>query len=163
MEKSGNHFLGIVPQNMQTLVKCVTPVIPRATNAIFQEEATGELIYKNNEDDVSRPEGENGHVSSSSGDSGGPYWMRNDDAIAILVALHIGNTVKYPHEEENWYGNDPNRNCRSRAIKLTKDMRDWLYTKDYPYQLIIWIPFANKLLRSISFFLIIYLIKSAIT
>ena len=120
---------------MKDFIKCVKAVIPRGVNAIFSETTNGQLMYEKTELDLDRVWlGESGHVSTSFGDSGSPFWtMRKfvEDGQtyekAVLVALHTGMYRRGENELLGEYVNDENYQCRIRAIKITKDMLRWLH------------------------------------
>ena len=126
-----NFFIENVPEKMRSFIKCIQPITPRATNAIFDETAGGRLIYKTTEYDISREwRSEYGHVIPFEGDSGSPYWRRKNGK-AVLVALHAGDVgrlkrINEPSDVANIYLEDPDHQCRGRAIKITQNMLDWL-------------------------------------
>ena len=129
------------PAELQSVFKCATAVIPRATNAIFQEsDIGGNLVWQAEIDDAERPEGEHGHMQSGTGDSGGPFWIE-DRGQVFLMAVYRGIIPNrmYPVTKNiypsGYYHNRPEYNwlpqydCGAVATKLTEDIVDWLSYK----------------------------------
>ena len=75
-------------KKQKQVLKCVTPVIPRAKNAIFREiEGSEELHFIRLRRDPKRPDDEYGHISIYFQDSGGHLWRecKNGKNSAILT------------------------------------------------------------------------------
>ena len=112
---------------MRDLMKCVKSTIPRAANAIFSKTPEGNLDYQTTEYDVSRELlGESGHITAQKGDSGSAFWTTlnlNKEKKNVLVALCQGALQTDAYGE---YHNIPNFQCRQLAIKITKEMINWI-------------------------------------
>ena len=120
---------------LQKIFKCIKSIPPSAKNAIFNEiDKEGNLEYDDEEEDVSRPDDEQGYVSSALGDSGSPYWMKDHDGVATLIAIHHGGLGKTRLTKAKvWYNNDPRFQCQIIATKVTKEMLDWIKEKEQQY------------------------------
>jgi len=101
----------------------------------FSETPERNLEYQKTEYDISRESlRESGHVINSDGDSGSPFWTiqyLDNEGKAVLVALTQGKYAKI-HGVHGEYLNDPNQQCRNLAIKITKEMIDWLEMTERP-------------------------------
>ena len=123
---------------MQSIFKCVQPTLPRAANAIFSESAEGNLFYKRIEYDIGRESrNESGHVVLQPGDSGAPFWTTQklgNEQRAALVGLNTGGVLSGINPVAGEYVDDPNKQCRQYALKITSDMRDWLDNTERPFR-----------------------------
>ena len=109
-------------------------VLPRATNAIFSEiNENGDIKYDEKESDPPRPGDEHGYIATGSGDSGSPYWLKDETGAATLIAINHGSM---PNRNENsaWYSNDEFWQCRTIATKITEAMQIWIKEKEQKEQ-----------------------------
>ena len=129
-----------MPSELQSVYKCIKPVLPRAVTGIFSKTKLQNLKFEGNSQDDERPSKETGHVRTSYGDSGSPYWIPADlfepigksksqitDYKATLVAIHssrVGHKKDFPR-----YSEDEMEKCRMKATKLTDDIIKWAKEK----------------------------------
>ena len=65
---------------IQRAFKCISPVLPKAKNAVFREKnVNGFLEYLHDIYDAARPDSESGHIRTARGDSGSPLWTTKTD------------------------------------------------------------------------------------
>ena len=130
-------FLDRYPENQRQVLKCATPVIPRANNAIFRETSetgTGVMLdYIETKPDPNRPPNEHGHMASAEGDSGNPVWIKDRDGTAELVGIWHGG-YKPLNKPLGWYTNDEEAKseyenswqCKNLVTKITRKMLKWI-------------------------------------
>ena len=123
---------------MQSFIKCIQSTLPRAENAIFAESSEGNLFYRRIEYDFERElNNESGHIVTRPGDSGSPLWTTQEvgnEKRAALVAVVLGGTRSNNDHVFGEYLKDPKEQCRNYAIKITRDMRDWLDNIEKPFR-----------------------------
>ena len=118
-------------KKQKQVLKCVTPVIPRAKNAIFREiEGSEELHFIRLRRDPKRPDDEYGHISIQSGDSGGPLWRECKDGKAELIAVWLGTRPRHASVplgaySSSQYEQDLITKCANFATRITRQMVEW--------------------------------------
>ena len=122
---------------LQTVYKCIEPILPIAVTGVFEQNQQGELRFRGHVQDDPRPTMESGHVRPYTGDSGSPYWIPPPDTFdmstltnykAILVAIH-SSKVGFPKAEIPPYSESEKGQCSIKATKLTGDIIQWAKEK----------------------------------
>ena len=129
-----------MPSALQSVYKCIKPVLPRAVTGIFTKTNVGSLKFEGNSQDDKRPSKESGHVRNAFGDSGSPYWIPADlfeplnknrspqtDYKATLVAI-LSSKLTYGKDFPQ-YSEDEKEQCMMRATKLTDGIIKWAKNK----------------------------------
>ena len=128
-----------MPSDLQSVYKCIKPVLPRAVTGIFSKSQSGDLKFEGHIQDNERPSEEHGHVRTSYGDSGSPYWIPADlfkaigksrnrapikDYKATLIAVHSSKIGSI--KEFSQYSKDKLEQCSMKATKLTDPILKWV-------------------------------------
>ena len=115
--------------------KCISPVLPRATNAVFREtNNNGFLEYLHDVYDAPRPDRESGHIRTAPGDSGSPLWMTETvkgKEINRIVGIVYGELSPAGLPLNIGYTDDPLYKCVGLVSKITKEIMEWVYSKSY--------------------------------
>ena len=122
-------------QEMQSVFKCIKSIIPRASTHIFSRYFQGnieELKVEYELKDESLDELEminikdaSGHVNPYAGDSGSPYWITDASNRAVLIAI-VSSKVGPKFEPRNILREEPEKQCRNKATKVTEAMVSWI-------------------------------------
>ena len=130
-------FTEKMPPDLQRIHKCAKAVLPRAVTGVFSTNLAGKLEFVGNVQDDERPFRESGHVRSTFGDSGSPFWIPVElhlrtlsfpaEYRATMIAIdsaRIGEKSEFPQ-----YSDDIKDACNSIVIKLTNDIIEWTKRK----------------------------------
>lgn len=111
--------------SMKLTYKCVKSILPRASTHIFiKHKDTGELKFKFRVQDEERQYA-SGYVTTYGGDSGSPYWKTDASNRAILIAI-VSSKVGPKFEPRNILREEPEKQCRNKATKVTEAMVSWI-------------------------------------
>ena len=115
--------------------KCISPVLPRATNAVFREtNNNGFLEYLHDVYDAPRPDRESGHIRTNPGDSGSPLWMTETvkgKEINRIVGIVYGELIPAGLPLNIGYTDEPLYKCVGLVSKITKEIMEWVHSKSY--------------------------------
>ena len=120
----------ILPNEIKKNYKCLVPIYPQATNAIFSENDKGELTYLQTLQDEDPIEPDHPYIKASHGDSGGGVWTKANDPstpgtkekrntiIAIFSNFFKTNSAL---EKAGW----PLK-CVNLGTKLSEEVIQWI-------------------------------------